>query len=142
MGARYRTGFDQLHRPEELHTSLYQFHAPKLAEIGLIEYDKRGSTVELTPYGENLRLQLDATPAERGLSRYLVFSAGLAITTVVASILDVPYLQAVPDVVWVLLISILFVGSIFMQIWRNRQSDAIVTQHPPKPVAEESSTHD
>ena len=122
---------------KNVHTSLYQFHAPKLAEIGLIKYDKRGSTVELTPYGENLRLQLDATPAERRLSRVVVVPVGLAIAAVFASTLDVPYLQAIPDTAWTLFVSVLFVGSILVQIWRNRQPDAIVTQHPPEPIVDE-----
>jgi hypothetical protein len=45
---------------KRVHTSLYQHHAPKLDEQGIVEYDARSGLLELTDAGEDVDLYLEA----------------------------------------------------------------------------------
>lgn len=119
---------------KNVHTSLYQFHAPKLADLGLVEYDRRSSTIELTKYGRNLRLDLDVTTDRRRDTWSLLIPSGLSIVIVVVALLEVPVLRSVPNVVWTVVVAALFVGSAVVLASSWRVTERIVTQHPPEPV--------
>lgn len=49
---------------KNVHTALYQFHAPKLDNLGLVDYDKRKGTVELTDHGEDLWVDISCGEAD------------------------------------------------------------------------------
>jgi hypothetical protein len=123
---------------KNVHTSLYQFHAPKLADLGLIEYDRRQSTIELTEYGENLRLDLDATEDREWIPRLFMGLSGLSVAIVAVSALDFPLFRSVPDVAWTALVAALFVGSSALLVSSQRTTQRVVTQHPPDPVADKT----
>nr|WP_152042442.1 hypothetical protein [Salinigranum salinum] len=117
---------------------MYQFHAPKLADLGLIEYDRRQSTIELTKYGENLRLDLDATEDREWIPQLFMGLSGVSVAIVVVSALDLPLFRAVPDVAWTALVAALFVGSSALLVSSQRTAQRVVTQHPPESVADKA----
>ncbi len=49
---------------KNVHTALYQFHAPKLDNLGLVDYNKRKGTVELTEHGEGLWVDISCGEAD------------------------------------------------------------------------------
>lgn len=120
---------------KNVHTSLYQFHAPKLADLGLITYDKRSCSVELTAYGRNLRLDLFATENQHRLTRHHLVLSALSGLTVGIAVTTLPVFRTVPDVVLIAVVAPLFVLSVIRLLWENRtDTPQIVTQHPPDPV--------
>lgn len=46
---------------KSVHISLYQHHAPKMDEVGVIEYDKRAGTLKLTEQAADLDVFLERT---------------------------------------------------------------------------------
>lgn len=116
---------------KNVHTSLYQFHAPKLDKIGLIEYHKRRSTVQLTEYGENLNLEIGIDHERFGVPSYVPLLSGLSIALVTGAWLNVPVLSSVPDLVWASLIAAAFALTSVLLI-REASRKQVVTQHPPE----------
>jgi hypothetical protein len=120
---------------KNVHTSLYQFHAPKLDEIGLIDYQKRRSTVRLTEHGENLTLVIDVDDERFGVPSYVPVLSGLSVTTVVGAWLGVPVISAVPNIAWAALVASAFVLTSVLLV-RERNGEQVVTRHPPEPTDE------
>jgi hypothetical protein len=92
--------------PEELsydqrktvHTALYQHHAPKLDETGLVDYDAARGEVELTAAGRDVDLYLEAVRGrDITWSTYFAGASGLAMSLVLATRAGVWPVAAVPD---------------------------------------------
>lgn len=82
---------------KSVHTSLYQYHAPKLDETGLVEYDSRGGVVELTTEGAELDLYLEAVRGrEIPWASYFVLLSALATALVGAAWFGVPPFAGLP----------------------------------------------
>jgi DNA-binding transcriptional ArsR family regulator len=63
-----------------VHTSLYQHHAPRLDDAGLVEYDARRGEVRLTERGADMDVYLDAVRGRTvSWATYFVGLAGLAV---------------------------------------------------------------
>lgn len=70
---------------KRVHTSLYQYHAPKLAETGVAAYDSGRGVIHTTDAAEPLRLPIDTLgDQDEPWSRYMVVSAS-AVTLVAAA---------------------------------------------------------
>lgn len=44
---------------KNVHTALYQFHLPKMAEVGFVDYDRRSGEIELTDAARRLDVYLE-----------------------------------------------------------------------------------
>lgn len=120
---------------KNVHTSLYQFHAPKLEELGLITYDKRRSTVELTGFGENLELAIGVRSEIFEIPLYVPILSGLSVVLVAGAWLDLPLISAVPNLVWATLIALAFAATT-VALLRTDHGEQVVTRHPPRPTDE------
>lgn len=120
---------------KNVHTALYQFHAPKLDSLGLIDYDERCGTAELTEPGERLWVDIgwderdDEVRAPQVGAVLGVSSVGLI---AVAAQLSLPDLGALA----VPLAAALLVGFWVGTRWTTDDSDpdGVVAEHPPPPV--------
>jgi hypothetical protein len=90
---------------KNVHTALYQFHAPKLDTLGLVEYNKRRGTIELTDHGERLWVDISCETDDRERPRHVpVALAGGALALALATWLALP--TAGPTVVVPLLVAL------------------------------------
>lgn len=108
--------------PEAVRTAVYvslrQIHLPRLAEAGLIDYDSDTNQIRLLKRA-------------RGVTVYLELVAGLGLTwaewyqylgiggliAVLASLLGVPGIAAVPPIAWTTLFLVGFAAVSAYQIW-------------------------
>jgi hypothetical protein len=67
-----------------VHTALYQHHAPKLDEVGLIDYDSRSGRIELTDAGADVDLYLEAV-ANREIP-WSTYFLGLSVLATLATV--------------------------------------------------------
>ncbi|MFC7168642.1 DUF7344 domain-containing protein [Halobium salinum] len=97
---------------KNVHTALYQFHLPKMAEAGFLDYDKRSGRIELTDHARNLDVYLE-TVSGRDVP-WGVYFLGLSLVTTavgVASWLGLGPLAAVPTGVPALFVAVAFLVS-------------------------------
>jgi hypothetical protein len=121
---------------KNVHTALYQFHAPKLDELGLIEYGKRSGTVGLTPAGSDLRVSV-GTDGDGEDAQFMPLWGAFGVSIVVlATGVSVSHVGAV-----VSMTAALAMGAGYL-ITANHSDDeerwqGVVVEHPPPPVSED-----
>lgn len=120
---------------KNVHTSLYQFHAPKMDEMGLIHYDKRSGTVELTEYGREIDVYLETVSGRQipWSIYFLLLSLG-ATVLVTAVWLDLAPFSFFSDVAWAEFIAISFLFSSSVFAYYNRYSMRVGNEGPPPEV--------
>jgi hypothetical protein len=97
---------------KSVHTAMHQYHAPKLDEIGLIEYDAQRRVVRVTERAQDLNIYVEAVRGrETPWPTYFLWLSGLSALVVIAALLDVPVVGMVPDIGWLLCLLGLFVTS-------------------------------
>jgi hypothetical protein len=83
---------------KSVHTSLYQYHAPKLDDTGMVEYDSRRGIVELTDEGSEIDLYLEAVRGrEMPWASYFAILSTFAVALTSAAWLDVPPIGGFPE---------------------------------------------
>jgi DNA-binding transcriptional ArsR family regulator len=122
---------------KSVHISLYQHHAPKLDEAGIVDYDKRGGVLELTAEAEELDVYLDPVP-DSGVPWWLYFPAlsAAAGVVVLSGWLDVVPL-GVPDVAWAAVAVVAFGLSSAAFLYDTRYRTGAGPAGPPPEVAED-----
>jgi hypothetical protein len=122
---------------KRVHTSLYQYHAPKLDDAGIVEYDSQRGTVELTRAGADLDLYLEAV-AGRDIpwSTYLLLLSGFGASLMGAVWLDVAPLTALSDATWGLFVAVAFLVSSAVFVYENRYSMRLGGEGPPPEAGE------
>lgn len=79
------------------HTSLSQFHLPKMHEAGLVEFDPEEGTVRLTETGAEVEVYLETVVGrELPWHRYFLLLSVLSVGVVLAAAVGVPGLAGVP----------------------------------------------
>jgi len=106
---------------ESVYNSLHQTHLPKLNELGIIEYDRetravrvRDSVREIDRYMELL------TPYGFTWDEYYRTLGIAALVSIVASLADIPVLEAVDPLLWASGFLVVFVLSTCYQLWSIR----------------------
>ena len=105
---------------KSVYTSLYQTHLPKLADAGIVDYNRNRGVVELS---ENAA-QLEGYLAPQDTFPWVKYYLGLAIFSgalVLLDLLSVPPFETVPDELWGLLIVAAFAVSALVHYFRRRQ---------------------
>ena len=106
--------------PEELtyedrksaHTSLSQFHLPKMRDAGLVEFDRSDGVVRLTDTGAEIEIYLETVGRnELPWHRYFLLLSLLAAGVVAATGVGVPLLTGVPGLALAGLIAAAFLCS-------------------------------
>lgn len=129
------TGIEKVTSAERkrVYTALQQFHLPKMEDSGLIEYDQRGSIVELTDTADTLDVYLDIVPEDdipwsqfyAGLSTMSLLLVGLVVV-------GVPPLTTIPVTVWAFLIVLTFAISALVHVYRDRRLHIGTDDTPPE----------
>ena len=114
---------DRDHR-KSVHTSLYQHHAPKLADAGVVKYDSGRGKIELTESGASI----DLYPRDEDHGQWATVFVGLSTAggglTVVCLVGIAPSVfMAVPDATWTGLVSALFLVSSLLYAYDTRKRD-------------------
>ena len=123
---------------KSVHTSLYQYHAPKLDDTGLVEYDSRRGVVELTTAGSELDLYLEAVRGrEIPWASYFLLLSAVATALVSAAWLDVPVFADLPAFAYAGFVSAAFLVSSMVFAYDNRTSMRLGSTGPPPGVTEE-----
>jgi DNA-binding transcriptional ArsR family regulator len=79
---------------KNVHTSLSQFHAPKLEELGFVEFDREESALELTDRAEAVNIYLETTSGrELAWGPYLLLVSSVLSAVVFGSLVGVPVLS-------------------------------------------------
>jgi hypothetical protein len=79
-----------------VHTSLYQYHAPKLADAGVVDYDATRGTVRLTERGRDTDLYVEAvTGRDASWATYFLGLSTVAVGLSLTGWLDVGPLSAI-----------------------------------------------
>jgi len=132
--------------PEELayderkrvHTSLYQYHAPKLDDAGIVDYDSGRGVVELTDAGADLDLYLEAVSGrEIPWATYHLLLGGFGVSLMSAVVLEVPPTGMVPEGTWGLVVAVAFLVSSAVFVYDNRVSMRLGSEGPPPEIEEE-----
>ncbi|ELZ95314.1 hypothetical protein C440_09557 [Haloferax mucosum ATCC BAA-1512] len=120
---------------KNVHTALYQFHAPKMDELGLINYDTCRGTVELTDAGRELDVYLQtATGTDAPWSVYFLFLS-LGTTTLVGAVwLGFYPFSLVSGVAWAELVAVSFLVSSAVFAYHDRYSVSVNTAGPPPEI--------
>lgn len=99
---------------KSVRVSIHQHHAPKMDDVGVLEYDKRRGVLRLTEAASDLApvLDADASEAEPETPDWETRLAVVAVAStavVLGGLFDVPPFL-LPDVVWTLLAAAAFGG--------------------------------
>jgi len=92
---------------KSVYTSLQQHHLPKMAEAGVVEYDKDRGTVEPTETLEELRLYLEVVQSgEMPWSEFYLGYGAFSVTVLLTVALNVYPITMVSELAWLGLLSV------------------------------------
>ncbi|ELZ51804.1 hypothetical protein C464_00374 [Halorubrum coriense DSM 10284] len=108
---------------ESVYTSLVQTHLPKLAALGVIEYDRATQTIELSRHARDVSLYTEIV-AKGGVTWSELYRAlGLgSLVVILAILLEFPGFSAVDPILWTSLALGAFALTSAYQLWVNRFS--------------------
>jgi hypothetical protein len=114
-----------------VHTALYQHHAPKLDENGLVEYDSRSGVLELTEAGADVDLYLEAVRGrDVPWSSYLLGVSGTGVLVTLAAFLGaLP--ATVPPAAPGVAVAAAFLVSVAVFVYDSRRTMRLGTEGPP-----------
>jgi len=128
--------------PEELtyedrksaHTSLSQFHLPKMREAGLVEFDPEDGVVRLTDTGTEVEVFLETVGGnELPWHRYFLLLSVLSAATVGAAAAGVPLLAGIPGLALAGLVAAAFLCSSLAFLYDARDMRVGRKGEPPDP---------
>lgn len=94
--------------------ALQQFHLPKMAEMGFVEYDGRSGVVELSPEATEQEFYVDVLP-KRGIpwGLYYLGLSGVGVLVLVGLAFSLPLFSVLPSMAWgAFFVTALFVSSV------------------------------
>jgi uncharacterized membrane protein (DUF485 family) len=120
-----------------VHTSLYQYHVPKLAEAGIVDYDSQRGVVRPTGENEAFEVYLE-TVSGRDVpwGVYFLGLSGVLTALAAAAWLEVPPLAALSSVEWGLVVAVPFLVSSIVFAFESRYRMRIGSEGPPPEVRE------
>jgi hypothetical protein len=117
---------------KSVHTSLSQFHVPKMCDAGLVEFDAEHGIVELTDAGADLDVYLETVRGhEIPWYRYFLLLSVLSGALVVASAVGVPLLASVPGLAVAGLVVAAFLCSSLAFLYDSRYRMRVGNEGPP-----------
>ncbi|ESP89555.1 hypothetical protein K933_03325 [Candidatus Halobonum tyrrellensis G22] len=117
---------------KNVHTSLYQFHLPKLDDADVVDYDQRAGEVRLTDGVDEVDIYLE-TVDERDIpwGLYFLSLSGGAALLATAVKLHLPLVSAVSAAEWTLFIVVVFLVSSAAFAYHSRYGMRLGTEGPP-----------
>ncbi len=106
---------------KSVHTSLAQFHLPKMDRAGIVDYDERRNVVELTDEGADARLYLERVDGG-GVpwSVYFLLLSALAGAVGLGATVGTPGLTSVPPSDLLVLVTVSFAVSSAVFVYDSR----------------------
>ena len=95
---------------KSVYTALYQTHLPKLADVGVVEYDRDRGVVWLADAAEQLDPYLDAGASDGRWSRYFLGLSIIGGVLVLAHTMGMTALTAVPPIALVVALISAFIA--------------------------------
>ena len=103
------------------HTSLSQFHLPKMRDAGLVEFDQSAGVVRLTETGAEVEIYLETVGRnELPWNHYFLLLSLLSVGIVAAVAAGVPVLATVPNITVAGLIAAAFLCSSIAFLYDSR----------------------
>jgi hypothetical protein len=122
---------------KNVHTSLHQFHAPKMDDLGVVNFDRSRGTVELTEYGQGVDVYLEAVYGHQiPWATYFLLLSGIMTSVAFGVWADAAPFGVVDGGVWVLFVAVSFLVSSVAYAYVNR-SMRVGADGPPPELAEE-----
>jgi hypothetical protein len=114
---------------KSVHTSLYQFHIPKMDDAGLVDFERQTSTVSLTETGEEIDVYLETVSEDEiPWSSYFL---GLSVVNAGFVGLHVSNLLSVPSIAIAVAIVVTFLASSLVFWYYTRNEMQIGTDGEP-----------
>lgn len=106
---------------ESVYNSLHQTHLPKLEELGVVRYDRDAREIRVRQRARTLDLYMEVVTV-RGFSWSEIYRTlgVVALTLVVATRTNVPFLEIIDPLIVATVFLCVFVVVISYQLWSNR----------------------
>lgn len=116
---------------KRLYTALYQSHLPKMDDVGILEYDQRSGTVELTQEGAELDVYLEFVPRnDINWSQFYLGLTAISAALVLANYLAIyPFTMSSTTLMAVVLTA--FGVSAFVHVYQNAKNKIGRAGSPP-----------
>ncbi|MFC6725279.1 hypothetical protein ACFQE1_13045 [Halobium palmae] len=120
---------------KNVHTALYQFHLPKMADAGFVDYDQRSGSVRLTEAARGLEVYLE-TGSDRDVPWGMYFLGLSCVTTAVAlaTWLQLGPTASLPVGVPAMFVAVAFLASSVAFAYRTHFVMRIGAEGPPTDV--------
>lgn len=114
------------------HTSLSQFHLPKMHEAGVVEFDPEEGVVSLTEQGAEIEVYLETVAGnELPWHRYFLLLSVLSVGLVLAVAVGVPGLAGIPGLALAGLVATAFLCSSLAFLYDSRYRMRVGNQGVP-----------
>jgi hypothetical protein len=123
---------------KNVHAALQQFHAPKMADLGVIDFDRQRGVLELTEEATDLDVYLAAVPGgEIPWGTYFLSLSALMTALVGAVLLGAYPFALVEASEWLLFVVVTFLVSSAVFAYRTRYAMRVGAEGPPPEVKSE-----
>jgi hypothetical protein len=117
---------------KNVHTSLSQFHAPKLDDLGFVEFDRDAGVVELTDRAEDVDVYLETTSGrELAWGPYLLLLSSVLSGVVFGSLVGVPVLAELSTQSLAVFVAVTFLSSSAFFAYDTWTEMRVGTEGPP-----------
>ena len=108
---------------KRVYTALRQSHLPKLDDAGIVEYDNRRGTVELTEQAREVQLYLEYVPEnDIPWSEFYLGLSGVALALVAVTWIGVYPFDGLSGLVLATVLTVIFGVSAVVHTYRSRQN--------------------
>jgi len=123
-----------------VYTALQQRHLPKMADVGIVEFDKRAGTVAPTESLTDLDIYAEVVSSgEFPWSQYYLGLSVIAVALMTAVWTDVYPLVSLPDLAWGIFVTISFTVSALVHVLVTREMKLETASEPPEIREDERS---
>ena len=115
-----------------VYTALQQRHLPKMADVGIVEFDKRAGTVAPTESLTDLDIYAEVVSSgDFPWSQYYFGLSVIAVALMAAVWMDVYPLVSLPDLAWGIFVTISFAVSALVHVAVTREMKLGTASKPP-----------
>ena len=122
---------------KSVYTSLQQFHLPKMEREGVVEFDDRQGTVELSPRAEDLDVYLEVVEGyDIPWSEYYLGLSAISLALVVSAAADIYPIALVSGTEWAIFTAVTFLVSALVHTYISRTEMRLESGDQPPEVGE------
>jgi hypothetical protein len=122
---------------KSVYTSLQQFHLPKMEREGVVEFDDRQGTVELSPRAEDLDVYLEVVEGyDIPWSEYYLGLSAISLALVVSAAADIYPIALVSGTGWAIFTAVTFLVSALVHTYISRTEMRLESGDQPPEVGE------